>query len=199
MPTNPPVRALELVDPDLLKMMGNGPALPGENSDAYNGLFQRLRSAVAPADDLEEIWVFDFVDLTWEVLRLRRLKTQLFMSCAGDGLERILNNMPDVDDVRDLVARWAKRKPQAVQRVDKLLAQAGYDRETILAQTLTARIDDFERIDHMIARAEERRNSPLREVERHRAALARRLQDADREIEDAEFEDITPPGMERAA
>ena len=134
--TNLPVRALELVDPDLLKMMGKAPVLPCEDSDAYNGLFRRLRSAVAPADDLEEIWVFDFVDLTWEVLRLRRLKTQLFMSCAGDGLERILNNMPDMDDVQDLVAAWVVKKPQAVQRVDKLLAQAGYDRETILAQTL---------------------------------------------------------------
>jgi hypothetical protein len=199
MSTNLPARALELVDPDLLKMMGKGPALPGEDSEAYNGLFQRLRSAVSPADDLEEIWVFDFVDLTWEVLRLRRLKTQLFMSCAGDGLERILDSLSDIDDVSDIVADWVMRKPQAVQRVDKLLAQAGYDRETIWAQTLAAQIDDFERIDHMIARAEGRRNAALREVERHRAGLARRLQEAVTEIEDAKFEDITPPGMERAA
>ena len=48
----------------------------------------------------------------------------------------------------------------------------------------------------MIARAEGRRNAALREVERHRAALARRLQEAVTEIEDAEFEDITPPGEE---
>jgi hypothetical protein len=71
--------------------------------------------------------------------------TQLFISCAGAGLERILYSLSEVDDVRDTVAGWVMKKPQAVKRVDKLLAQAGYDRETIMAQTLTARIDDFER------------------------------------------------------
>lgn len=191
-----PARILQPVDPDLLKMMGKAPVLPGEDFDAYNALFERLRSAVAPADDLEEIWVFDFVDLTWEVLRLRRLKTQLFKSCAGAGLARILKNLPDVENPSRLVADWVMKEPQSVKRVDELLAQAGLDRETVWAQTLAVRIDDFDRIDHMIARAEERRSAVLREVEHHRATLARRLQEAAMEIEDAEFEDVTVPGDE---
>jgi hypothetical protein len=43
----------------------------------------------------------------------------------------------------------------------------------------------------MIMQGETRRNAVLREIDRRREAVARRLKDTVAEIEDAEFEDVS--------
>jgi hypothetical protein len=58
-----------------------------------------------------------------------------------------------------------------------------------MAQTLSQKLDDVERIERMLAQAEGRRHVVLREVDRHRAAVASRLRLASEEIQDAEFSD----------
>ena len=52
------------------------------------------------------------------------------------------------------------------------------------------KIKDIERIDRMIADAEARRASVLREIDRHRAALAADLRATAEAIEDAEFAEV---------
>jgi hypothetical protein len=54
------------------------PLIPGENEDQYNGLVARVVSGSKPRDAIEEILTRDIVDLTWEILRLRRLKARIF-------------------------------------------------------------------------------------------------------------------------
>ena len=86
--------------------------------------------------------------------------------------------------------RWAGRERAAINRVDGILKQAGLDQEAIAAQTLALKLDTIERIERMIMQAEARRNMMLREIDRHRDVLARRLTEVATEIEDAEFEEI---------
>jgi hypothetical protein len=62
----------------------------GEDAAAYAQLAARIRAAVAPANVIEEIWARDVADLTWDVVRLRRLKAGLFTVGAGDGMTQIL-------------------------------------------------------------------------------------------------------------
>jgi hypothetical protein len=57
--------------------LGPPPLIEGEDGTAYNQLYRSMTVAVKPKDFLEEIWVRDIVDLSWDVLRLRRLKAQL--------------------------------------------------------------------------------------------------------------------------
>lgn len=97
----------------------------------------------------------------------------------------------------DLVGKWINRQVGARKEVDKLLKKAGFDADTIVARTLAARIDDIERIDRMIMQGEARRNVVLREIDRRREAVARRLRDAVADIEDAEFEEVAD-GQEAA-
>ena len=59
-----------------------------------------------------------------------------------------------------------------------------------MARTLSARVNDVERIERMMMAAEGRRDSILRELEGRRAALARNLRHAIREVEEAEFKVI---------
>src|SRR5262252_7898597 len=69
--------------PARLDVFGPPPLLVGEDPAAYDELLLRVSTAVKPVDFLEEIWVRDVVDLTWEIFRLRRLKAG-FISEAAD-------------------------------------------------------------------------------------------------------------------
>ena len=98
--------------------------------------------------------------------------------------------------IKLLVERWAKREPSAVSYVETLLEQAGLDQEAIAAETLLLKLVIIERIERMITERENRRNTMLREIDRHRDGVAQRLRDMATQIEDAEFrgsQGRTPP------
>ena len=63
------------------------------------------------------------------------------------------------------------------------------------------KLDDIERIDHLITIAVNRRNASLREIDRRRAVLGESLRRSVQEIEEAEFEVIegTPAKGKNAA
>jgi hypothetical protein len=62
-----------------LVLFGPPPLFEGEDPKTYDRLLAEISTAVTPGDIFEEIWVRDVLDLTVEVLRLRRLKAQLIM------------------------------------------------------------------------------------------------------------------------
>jgi len=166
--------------------------LENEDTAAYEEIFIRISAVVKPADFLEEIWVRDVVALVWEAFRLRRLKTCLLETAAPHGLARVFSSfLPDAT-AEEIATGWAGRDGERVKQVEGLLDQTGLTMEHIIAETLAYRIDDIERIDRMIASAEQRRSAMLREVDRHRASLAARLRLASDEVVQAEFEDVTP-------
>ena len=51
--------------------------LEGEDGAAYAGLLERVQEAVKPRDVIEQIAMRDFVDITWQIFRLRRLRRSL--------------------------------------------------------------------------------------------------------------------------
>ena len=63
---------------------------------------------------------------------------------------------------------------------------------SVTAMALTAELGNIERIDRLASVAEIRRNAILREIDFHRAPLARALRDILRDIEDTKFETIEP-------
>jgi hypothetical protein len=60
-------------------------------SAEYDELLARVSAAVNPADILEDIWVRDIVDLTWEAWRYRRLKAALMAISAHKALSAVLD------------------------------------------------------------------------------------------------------------
>ena len=150
-----------------------------------------MRAAIAPRDAIEEIWARDLVDNLWETLRLRRIKASALRSFAHEGLTRLLEPLVGFMVGKGLAEAWAKRERDATKEVDKLMKQAGLTKDAIYAETLAANLDDFERIDELVARTEARRNGVLREIDRRRDVVERRLRDMASEIEDAEFREIS--------
>jgi hypothetical protein len=168
------------------------PVLENEDPEAYDEIIARISAAVKPADFLEEIWVRDVAALVWEAFRLRRLKTCLLETAAPRGLTRVFSAFLPGATVSEIAAGWAGRDGEHVKQVEGLLDQTGLTMEHVTAEALADRIEDIERIDRMIASAEQRRSAMLREVDRHRTSLASLLRLACDEVVKAEFEDVTP-------
>lgn len=190
-------RDLTLPDPstlDLQSLLGPPPLIEGEDPVAYEALAARIRAAVEPRDVIEEIWVRDIADNLWETLRLRRLKAKLLHASAHNGLRVLLAPLINYRDLNDTVQQWAQGDGTTRKFVTATLKNAGLDEEAIYAQTFAAKLDTFEKIDRMIMQTEARRNMVLREVDRHRDVIARRLREVAMEIEDGQFEVIEPDG-----
>jgi hypothetical protein len=64
-----------------------------------------------------------------------------------------------------------------------------------MAQTLSLKINDIERIDRMVMAAEVRRDATLREIERHRTTLGQALRRATEQVEEGEFEEVDAPKL----
>ena len=86
------------------------PLLPTEAEADYLGLAARIVAGAQPKDPIEEFLTRDVVDLTWEILRSRRLKGGLLRAAASKGVRRILSTIGYADTfwVRDEFAEdWA--------------------------------------------------------------------------------------------
>src|SRR5829696_251947 len=168
--------------------------LEGEDLAQYERLLAQVTAAVEPVDVIEELWVRDVVDLAWEGLRLRRLKTDLLVASTRAGLDAVLEGLVGLKELNDVVNGWYRRDPEIRRLVGEVLEAAGLSMDHVSAKTLSAKLDDVERIDRMIANAEARRHVVLREIDRHRAAVAARLRAVAEVIEEAEFEEVPEPG-----
>jgi len=164
----------EIASEGPLRFAGPVRLISGENSSDYDELLARVTKTIKPADIIEEMWVRDLVDLVWEVLRLRRLKASLFAGRAYQGVEKALFAM-GADHVFELSRGWAAREPEAVATVEQALARAGFSADTVMAFTLSDRIDEIERIERMTMAAEARRNEALEKIEGYRGDFGKRL------------------------
>ena len=84
-------------------LLGPPPVLLGEDAAKFAKILSQITASVKPTDAIEEIWARDVADLTWEVLRLRRLKVGLLLACAHAGLARVL---------RPLIGDEAEKRPR---------------------------------------------------------------------------------------
>jgi hypothetical protein len=176
-------------------LFGSAPLIEGEDQAAYDDFHAGISAAMKPKDVLEQIWVRDVVDLTWETRRMRRLKASLLTSKLSLGLWQVLVTVMDEVQADHLSRQWATRDRAAIKAVDKLLASKGLTMDVVMANTLSANIDTVERIDRMVMSAEVRRNAALREIERHRSCIAETLRRATDDVVDAEFEDVVPAAL----
>jgi hypothetical protein len=146
-------------------------------------------AAAQPRDAIEDLLTRDVIDLSWDVLRLRRLKAGLLRGAISSSIYQVMCRLGYEDEYAgELAANWAAGKRAAQKTVAGALQKAQRTMEDVMAETLQDKIDSFERFDRLMASSEARRNNALREIERHRAALGAAVRQAvDDEIQDAEF------------
>ena len=111
------------------------------------------------------------------------------------GLARVLSCfIPDLELRRDMVKRWVAGDPLAKEKVAKLLEPSSLGHNAIEAEAFAGRLATFDRLDQILTRLEVRRNSVLREIDRHREVLGRRAREALADVIDIEPE---PPRKSR--
>jgi hypothetical protein len=132
---------------------------------------------------LDKILVQDYVDGTFNVLRLRRFEASLLRATAYKGLGETLTPLVGRSRAETLAEGWVAKKSDIVEDVNKILTSAGLSMDTILAQTFSLKLNDIERIEHLIALGETRRNAALREIDRRRQTLAHKLRHAAQQLE----------------
>ena len=130
----------------------------------------------------------DIVNLVWEILRLRRLKVALLSSSVGRGLNKLYKDR-DIYGMDSLIVRWSAREPAAVKKVEQFLKAHGLTMDAVMAHSLVACLDEIERIDIAISRAEARRNAAQREIERRRSVFGQMLQ---RTVQQIEHDAVAP-------
>jgi hypothetical protein len=161
---------LSLVPPDQVQaLFGDPPLLRGEDDGVYHTLMDQFTKLVEPRDMIEWWWVKDMTDHTWEVRRLRRFKV-LFVELKRD----------QVHLGREMLATTIEDPPP----------EPVPDSEKDSAEFFMARIDRYKDVDRLIASAELRRDRTLREIERRREHLARRLRETSNGIVDGEFAEV---------
>jgi hypothetical protein len=106
------------------------------------------------------------------------------MASAYKGLIETLAPLVGRSQAEPLAEGWMARKSDVVEEVNKTLTSAGLTTDSILAQTFSVKLDDIERIEHLIALAEARRNAALREIDRRRQTLAQKFRQATQPLED---------------
>lgn len=175
------------------------PLLPTEAEADYLGLAARIVAVAQPKDPIEEFLTRDVVDLTWEILRLRRSKGGLLRAAVSKGVRRILLTIgyghdpfhADHNSRADkFAAEWASGNANFRSEFEEMLKNAGFTMDEVMAEAFAAVIDPFERIDHLLASAEARRNYVLREIDRHREALGAAMRRGVEEVQDAQFQDV---------
>ena len=180
-----------------LKPFGPPPLIEGDDRAAYDALLARISAAVKPSDIIEDIWARDIVDLSWEIFRLRRLKVDLMAATASKGLQKMMEPF-SFEEWRDLVEAWAARKPEAVERVARLLTSAGMTMDGFMLQSFCDNLHAIDCMERMLAKAEARRNAALFEIERHRSAFAFTLQRTVQQVE-AEYQAATNSAEQASA
>jgi hypothetical protein len=116
-----------------------------------------------------------------KVKRRKQPTTARSRTATNDNLKRTLvESRRELDEALErqsatnevLRVKWARREPNAIQRVDRILASANLTMDAVMAQTMADQLAVIESIDRLIAIAEVRRDAVLHEIERHRASFA---------------------------
>ena len=157
---------------------GQPPLLEGEDGAAYFDLLEKVRASVKPRNVLEEIATRDFVDITWEILRLRRMRQPVIVAGYSAALEKILTPSVEFLRSRSLRDKWLSGDDDAKQKVAEVMERAGLTMTDLQARAIDEKIDTIERIDRMTAQAEHRRRLVIDELDRRRDVMARRLREA---------------------
>jgi hypothetical protein len=127
------------------------PLLEGEDAATYDQLLTRICAVINPVDIIDEMFLSDVVSLEWEVLRWRRLKSNLIRTLGLKALEGFLaehldyalysehfvddlaqilrDNLPEdqAEDAQTLARECARNEPGAVDKVNEVLASTSLD------------------------------------------------------------------------
>ena len=139
-----------------------------------NLIRQMMVDDIRPETNIEWLWTLDLVELSWEVLRYRRLKKRILDAHRVAAIEAILERldgegmpveaMPMVRArSRRAAAEWRDDRVVATE-IEARLDRGGFDAIGINAEAIAEARELFDLFDQLMIAAQRRRVGLLREI-----------------------------------
>jgi hypothetical protein len=148
--------------------------LPGESPQDFEAIRQMMVDEIQPETNMEWLWTLDLVELSWEILRYRRLKNRILDAHRVGAIAAILQridgegmpaeSMPMVQTrARRAAAEWRDDREAAIE-IEARLDRAGFDAVDINAEVFVQARELFDMFDQLMIAAQRRRIGLLREI-----------------------------------
>ncbi|WP_162560702.1 hypothetical protein [Methylobacterium durans] len=176
------------------------PLLPDEDVGQYDAILNCIVQQVKPSDVVETLWVKNIIDLIWESKRLQLWRSRILAQARLEAAEELMRPVLDANALSTdnpqvsmpyaglpLAVGWVAGIPGALNKFEEYMCQRGLTSADVSARAFQIKLADIERIDRLIANADHRRDTLLREIERKRANLGQKLRLASTDAVDAEI------------
>jgi hypothetical protein len=165
-----------------------------ESKDDYAKLLEQLIAEINPDGFIERMYVVDIVDLIWEIIRLRHVKTGILNNAHQAAVKNILEQIL-VKPSKGIAADKAKAEAKDVaydwvfserskNSVTSMLLEVGLDESAITAEAYRLSINEIEKVDRALALTEARRDKTIRMIAECKENLSERLRRSAKRILD---------------
>jgi hypothetical protein len=153
------------------------PTLKTEKRKTYWAFFDRVVQHINPQDIIGWLWVKDAVDLSWAILRLRRLQVDL-IEIDRERCNATIEWQREHADEPIWDSSTGRHRPRTAAEIEERKNASLYNTETDTAGLVWRSFDQYERLDEHLAKLEARRDRILREIDLSRANFGQRLRAA---------------------
>jgi len=163
----------------------------GEDQKAYRALHQAITADTRPCDAIETLLVQSIIDEIWKIQRCWMIEACLLAGPEQEGASQTATAMPTSTRhpeglLEGLGTAPRRRRPTMPSEADRTAT-----RTRLLAAYQTHGVS-LEQVVRQRTRAEALRDAAVRDLEWYRNST---LHDAEEEIEDAEFTEVTVDGI----
>jgi hypothetical protein len=148
--------------------------LPGENRREFELIRQMILEDISPRTNIEWLWILDLMELSWEILRYRRLKEKTLQVYRSNAIASLLQRMDGAGmpaQSRPMVqvrcgraaTEWCEDRDAACE-IEARLERNGFDSAAINAEVFAQAQQAFGLFDQLMQSAQHRRITLLREI-----------------------------------
>lgn len=149
-----------------------------ETQEEFDQLFDNLLESTNPRNAIEFIFIRRAADITAQIHRYERDRDALLVAEHMRILKPYLKDVSIKPDIETALLQWARGRESAMIGIGKILIGQGVELNQIHAKALENKLDALQKIESIISLLESRRFSLFREIDRHREALGKQLQEA---------------------
>lgn len=166
-----------------------------ETQEEFDRLFDHLLEATNPRNAIEFIYIRKAADITAQINRYERDRDGLLLAEQIRLLKFYLKDEKIKPDIETALLQWSAGEETAVTVIERVLERHGMTTHAVYSKALENKVDALQKIEGIINGLENRRFASFREIDRHREALGKQLQEAIR-LQDGSYSIVFAQGEE---
>ena len=199
----PIIKSSQLPSSELGRFLGDAPLVGDETQEDYDAFYNAIVSKLTQPDIINELYVKDFVDLSWQIRRerliladiIRLFQKEVVLELLKTAYSKLSGPIESLTTVNRILGadrdaqRWLG-DPAARKEIDADLEARGYSSSTVLALAYRKGAAEIDAVEQRIASYEIRRLMALREIERRNEKSARQLKRATANVIEGELSEF---------